>query len=113
MAQTSVEQENKTSWMIILAGLIVIFSLVAYYMLAGQTIWVRLAALLGGFAVAIVVAAMSSDGQARFIAYAKESVARSKESGVAYAPRVHPNDLSCIWFCSDHVPFLMACRQIN
>ena len=47
MSQTSVEQENKTSWMIILAGFIVILSLVAYYALASQTIWARLAVLLG------------------------------------------------------------------
>ena len=78
MSQTSVEQENKTSWMIILAGFIVILSLVAYYALASQTIWARLAVLLGGFAVAVVLAAVSSDGK-RFLAYAKDSVAEAKK----------------------------------
>jgi len=95
MAQTSVEQENKTSWMTILAGLIVILSLVAYYMLAGQTIWVRVAALLGGFAVAIVIAAISSDGK-RFIAYAKESVAEAKK--VVWPSRKETTQMTLIVF---------------
>jgi preprotein translocase subunit SecE len=91
MAQTSVEQENKTSWMTILAVLIVILSLVAYYMLAGQTIWVRLAA----FGVAIVVAAISSDGK-RFIAYAKESVAEAKK--VVWPSRKEATQMTLIVF---------------
>ena len=81
--------------MAILAGLIVILSLVAYYMLAGQTIWVRLAALLGGFAMAIIVAAISSDGK-RFIAYAKESVAEAKK--VVWPSRKEATQMTLIVF---------------
>jgi preprotein translocase subunit SecE len=95
MAQISVDQENKTSWMIILAGLIVILSLVAYYVLASQTVWVRLAALLGGFAVAFVVAAVSSDGK-RFFAYAKESVAEAKK--VVWPSRKETTQMTFIVF---------------
>ncbi|MFM6923457.1 MAG: preprotein translocase subunit SecE [Polynucleobacter victoriensis] len=95
MSQTSVEQENKTSWMIILAGLIVILSLVAYYTLASQTIWVRLAVLLGGFAVAVVLAAVSADGK-RFLAYAKDSVAEAKK--VVWPSRKEATQMTLVVF---------------
>lgn len=95
MSQTSVEQENKTSWMIILAGFIVILSLVAYYALASQTIWVRLGALLGGFAVAIILAAVSADGK-RFLAYAKDSVAEAKK--VVWPSRKEATQMTLVVF---------------
>jgi len=95
MSQTSVEQENKTSWMIIMAGFIVILSLVAYYALASQTIWVRLAALLGGFAVAVVLAAVSADGK-RFLAYAKDSVAEAKK--VVWPSRKEATQMTLVVF---------------
>ena len=95
MSQTSVEQENKTSWMIILAGFVVILSLVAYYALASQTIWVRLAALLGGFAVAVVLAAVSADGK-RFLAYAKDSVAEAKK--VVWPSRKEATQMTLVVF---------------
>ena len=95
MSQTSVEQENKTSWMIILAGFIVILSLVAYYALASQTIWVRLAVLLGGFAVAVVLAAVSADGK-RFLAYAKGSVAEAKK--VVWPSRKEATQMTLVVF---------------
>jgi preprotein translocase subunit SecE len=95
MAQISVDQENKTSWMIILAVLIVILSLVAYYVLASQTVWVRLAALFGGFAVAFVVAAASADGK-RFFIYAKESVAEAKK--VVWPSRKETTQMTLIVF---------------
>jgi len=95
MSQTSVEQENKTSWMIILAGFIVILSLVAYYALASQTIWARLAVLLGGFAVAVVLAAVSSDGK-RFLAYANHSVAEAKK--VVWPSRKEATQMTLVVF---------------
>jgi len=81
--------------MIILAVLIVILSLVAYYVLASQTVWVRLSALLGGFAVAFVVAAASADGK-RFFAYAKESVAEAKK--VVWPSRKETTQMTLIVF---------------
>jgi preprotein translocase subunit SecE len=95
MSQISAEQENKTSWMMILAGLIVILSLVAYYALSSQTIWVRLGALLGGFVVAIVIAAVSADGK-RFFAYAKESVAEAKK--VVWPSRKETTQMTLVVF---------------
>lgn len=62
----------------ILAGLIVVLALVAYYALASQGMVVRLAALLGGIAVAVVLAIVSADGK-RFVAYAKDSVTEVKK----------------------------------
>jgi preprotein translocase subunit SecE len=95
MAQTTVEQENKTSWMIYLAVVVVILSLVAYYALASQIIWVRLAALIGGFAVAIIIAAVSADGK-RFLAYAKDSVAEAKK--VVWPSRKETTQMTLIVF---------------
>lgn len=95
MSQTSVEQENKTSWMIILAGLIVVLALVAYYLLADKGMVVRLAALLGGFAIALIVAAASADGK-RFVAYAKESVSEVKK--VVWPTRKESTQMTLIVF---------------
>ncbi|MBU3542432.1 MAG: preprotein translocase subunit SecE [Burkholderiaceae bacterium] len=95
MSQTSVEQENKTSWMIILAGLIVVLALVAYYLLADKGMVVRLAALLGGFAIALVIAAVSADGK-RFVAYAKESVSEVKK--VVWPTRKESTQMTLIVF---------------
>ena len=95
MSQTSVEQENKTSWMIILAGLIVVLALVAYYLLADKGMVVRLAALLGGFAIALVIAAVSADGK-RFVAYAKESVSEIKK--VVWPTRKESTQMTLIVF---------------
>jgi len=95
MSQTSVEQENKTSWMIILAGLIVVLALVAYYLLADKGTVVRLAALLGGFAIALVIAAVSADGK-RFVAYAKESVSEVKK--VVWPTRKESTQMTLIVF---------------
>ena len=81
--------------MIILAGFVVILSLVAYYALASQTIWVRLAALLGGFAVAVVLAAVSADGK-RFLAYAKDSVAEAKK--VVWPSRKEATQMTLVVF---------------
>lgn len=81
--------------MIILAGFIVILSLVAYYALASQTIWVRLAVLFGGFAVAVVLAAVSADGK-RFLAYAKDSVTEAKK--VVWPSRKEATQMTLVVF---------------
>ena len=64
--------EEKSSWVSGLAALIVVAALVLYYTLADQSILIRLAVLLGGIAVAVLIVALSADGR-RFIAYAKDS----------------------------------------
>ena len=64
--------EEKSGWVSGLAALIVVAALVLYYTLADQSLLIRLAVLLGGIAVAVLIVALSADGR-RFIAYAKDS----------------------------------------
>jgi preprotein translocase subunit SecE len=70
--QTIDNSEQKSGWVSLLAVAIVIAALVLYYTLIDQGYWVRLAALLGGIALAIILMAFSADGK-RFIAYSKDS----------------------------------------
>ena len=70
--QTASQTEEKSSWVSVLAALIVVVALVLYYTLIDQSILVRLAVLFGGIAVAVLIVAISPDGR-RFIAYAKDS----------------------------------------
>jgi preprotein translocase subunit SecE len=95
MSQTTFEQENKTNWMLILAGLIVVLALVAYYALASEGTLVRLAALLGGIAVGVGIAAVSGDGK-RFLAYAKESVSEVKK--VVWPSRKEATQMTLVVF---------------
>ncbi len=70
--QTIDSSEQKSSWVSLVAVAIVIAALVLYYTLIDQGYWVRLGALLGGIALAIILMAFSADGK-RFIAYSKDS----------------------------------------
>ncbi|QWD79794.1 preprotein translocase subunit SecE [Polynucleobacter sp. MWH-Spelu-300-X4] len=95
MSQTTEHQENKTGWMMILAGLIVVLALVAYYVLASETIWVRLGALFGGVAIAVLIAAVSNDGK-RFLAYSKDSVSEVKK--VVWPSRKEATQMTLVVF---------------
>ena len=70
--QTASHSEEKSSWVSVLAALIVVAALVLYYTLVDQSLLVRLAVLFGGIAAAVMIVAISPDGR-RFIAYAKDS----------------------------------------
>jgi preprotein translocase subunit SecE len=70
--QTIDNSEQKSGWVSLVAVAIVIASLVLYYTLIDQGYWVRLGALLGGIALAVILMAFSADGK-RFIAYSKDS----------------------------------------
>lgn len=70
--QTIDSSEQKSGWVSLVAVAIVIAALVLYYTLIDQGYWVRLAALLGGIALAVILMAFSADGK-RFIAYSKDS----------------------------------------
>ena len=63
---------NNSTWVAVLAGLLVVGALLGYYGLANESMAVRLAVLLGGILVALVMVAITSNGK-RFIAYAKDS----------------------------------------
>ncbi len=70
--QTIDSSEQKSGWVSLVAVAIVIAALVLYYTLIDQGYWIRLAALLGGIALAVILMALSADGK-RFIAYSKDS----------------------------------------
>ena len=73
MSQQTIESsEQKSGWVSLVAVAIVIAALVLYYTLIDQGYWVRLGALLGGIALAVILMAFSADGK-RFIAYSKDS----------------------------------------
>ena len=95
MSQTTFEQDKKTSWMLILAGLMVVLALVAYYALASEGTLVRLAALLGGIVAGVGIAAVSGDGK-RFLAYAKESVSEVKK--VVWPSRKEATQMTLVVF---------------
>lgn len=70
--QTIDSSEQKSGWVSLVAVAIVIAALVLYYTLIDEGYWVRLGALLGGIALAVILMAFSADGK-RFIAYSKDS----------------------------------------
>jgi preprotein translocase subunit SecE len=70
--QTVSNAEQKSSWVSGLAALVVVVALVLYYALVDQSMLIRLVALFGGIAIAVLIVAISPDGR-RFIAYAKDS----------------------------------------
>ena len=73
MSQQSLSHnESTTTWVTFLAVGIVIVVLVLYYILIDQSIWLRLAILFGGIALAVGIVAISPEGK-RFIVYARES----------------------------------------
>jgi len=73
MSQQTIESsEQKSGWVSLVAVAIVIAALVLYYTLIDQGYWIRLGALLGGIALAIVLMIFSADGK-RFITYSKDS----------------------------------------
>ena len=63
---------NNSTWVAVLAGLLVIGALLGYYGLANESMAVRLSVLLGGIVIALAMVAITSNGK-RFISYAKDS----------------------------------------
>ncbi len=72
--QNSKTEQEKSSldMMVVLAVVIALAGVCAFSLLSDQTLLVRLAALIGGLVLAVVVAYMSPAGK-RFIAYGTES----------------------------------------
>ncbi|WP_114697867.1 preprotein translocase subunit SecE [Polynucleobacter necessarius] len=70
--QTASQTEEKSSWVSILAALVVVAALVLYYTLVDQSLLVRLGVLFGGIAAAVLIVTISPGGR-RFITYAKDS----------------------------------------
>ena len=79
--QTVGHSEDKSSWVSGLAALIVVAALVFYYVLVDQSLLLRLAVLFGGIAIAVLIVAISPEGQVFLLR--KRFLVRSKESCLA------------------------------
>lgn len=66
------QEKSGLDMMVVLAVVIALAGVCAFSLLSDQTLLVRLAALIGGLVLAVVVAYMSPAGK-RFIAYGTES----------------------------------------
>jgi len=95
------EQKNlsnevvESNWVVGAAIFLVLGALVGYYGLASQTMIIRLGVLLGGFALAIGLLAITSSGK-KFIAYAKDSINETKK--VVWPTRKESTQMTLIVF---------------
>jgi preprotein translocase subunit SecE len=80
MATSEVQTVNATAdkLRVVLAASLVVLSLVAFYMLTKQGVWVQWAALLGGLAVAVVVFLTSESGK-QLVAFGRDAVREVKK----------------------------------
>ncbi|SMC80151.1 preprotein translocase subunit SecE [Polynucleobacter kasalickyi] len=95
------EQKNLSSevvesnWVVGAAIFLVLGALVGYYGLVNQGTVIRLGVLLGGFALAIGLLAITSSGK-KFIAYAKDSINETKK--VVWPTRKESTQMTLIVF---------------
>lgn len=95
------EQKNLSSevvesnWVVGAAIFLVLGALVGYYGLVNQGTFIRLGVLLGGFALAIGLLAITSSGK-KFIAYAKDSINETKK--VVWPTRKESTQMTLIVF---------------
>jgi preprotein translocase subunit SecE len=95
------EQKNLSSeviesnWVVGAAIFLVLGALVGYYGLVNQALVIRLGVLLGGFALAIGLLAITSSGK-KFIAYAKDSINETKK--VVWPTRKESTQMTLIVF---------------
>jgi preprotein translocase subunit SecE len=80
MATSEVQTVNATAdkLRVVLAASLVVLSLVAFYMLTKQGVWVQWAALLGGLALAVVVFLTSESGK-QLVAFVRDAVREVKK----------------------------------
>ena len=95
------EQKNLSSeviesnWVVGAAIFLVLGALVGYYGLVNQVLVIRLGVLLGGFALAIGLLAITSSGK-KFMAYAKDSINETKK--VVWPTRKESTQMTLIVF---------------
>jgi len=95
------EQKNLSSeviesnWVVGAAIFLVLGALVGYYGLVNQALVIRLGVLLGGFALAIGLLAITSSGK-KFMAYAKDSINETKK--VVWPTRKESTQMTLIVF---------------
>ncbi|MFZ6849598.1 preprotein translocase subunit SecE [Undibacterium sp. RuRC25W] len=80
---------------VILAVAALVSGIAAFYILAGQSTWVRVAALVVGLAVAVALVAVSEMGR-NFVEFAKEAVRETKK--VVWPTRKEAGQITAVVF---------------
>ncbi|MBC3810256.1 MULTISPECIES: preprotein translocase subunit SecE [Undibacterium] len=86
---------SNDKYKVILAGAAVVSGIAAFYILAGQSTWVRVVALLAGLVVAVGLLAISEVGR-NFFDFAKESVRETKK--VVWPTRKEAGQITAVVF---------------
>jgi preprotein translocase subunit SecE len=86
---------SNDKYKIILAIVAAVAGVVAYYFLAGQPKYVRLAALVGGLSLAVVLVFISETGR-ELVSFAKESIKESKK--VVWPTRKEAGQMTAVVF---------------
>lgn len=86
---------SNDKYKVILAGAAVVSGIAAFYILAGQSTWVRVAALVAGLIVAVGLLAISEVGR-NFVDFAKESVRETKK--VVWPTRKEAGQITAVVF---------------
>lgn len=86
---------SNDKYKVILAGAAVVSGIAAFYILAGQSTWVRVIALLAGLVIAIGLLAISEVGR-NFFDFAKESVRETKK--VVWPTRKEAGQITAVVF---------------
>lgn len=86
---------SNDKYKVILAGAAVVSGIAAFYILAGQSTWVRVVALLAGLIVAVGLLAISEVGR-NFFDFAKESVRETKK--VVWPTRKEAGQITAVVF---------------
>ena len=91
--QTVSTSNDKFKVMLAVAALV--SGIAAFYILAGQSTWVRVAALLVGLAIAVGLVAVSEMGR-NFVEFAKEAVRETKK--VVWPTRKEAGQITAVVF---------------
>jgi len=86
---------SNDKYKVILAVIAVVAGIAAFYILAGQSTWVRAVALLAGLVVAVGLIAVSELGR-NFVEFAKESIRETKK--VVWPTRKEAGQITAVVF---------------
>jgi len=88
-------ETNGSNWVASVSIGLILVSLIGYYGLATQPLFIRLSVLIGGIAIAVALVAITPQGR-RFIAYAKDSINEVKK--VVWPSRKESTQMTLIVF---------------
>ncbi|MBC3871617.1 preprotein translocase subunit SecE [Undibacterium oligocarboniphilum] len=97
MSNHSVQTVNTSGdkYKVILAAIAIVAGIAAFYVLAGQSSWVRVIALLAGLVVAVGLVSVSQVGR-DFVEFAKEAVRETKK--VVWPTRKEAGQITAVVF---------------